>query len=183
MAAQKKEINLLPKENWENSPVGQAVTWVLTVGRYIVILTELVVIIAFLSRFKIDRDLANLYEQTEIKAAQVEALSNVENQFLQTQKRLKAVKELIDSGQSQYQSLKTFVSYIPDTVILEELELSFKEISAQGVAISVSGLEYLTQQLVASEMFTDVELGKISQNRNLEIDFSLSAKIKLTENE
>ena len=59
----KKDINLLPREEFEQKTVGRFLIWALTVGRWIVIVTELIVITAFLSRFKLDRDLANLYEK------------------------------------------------------------------------------------------------------------------------
>ena len=62
MAAPKKhEIELLPKEEWEKTSFGKFIKWTLNVGRYIVIATELIVILAFVSRFKLDRDLTDLY--------------------------------------------------------------------------------------------------------------------------
>jgi len=69
MPAQKSQIELLPREEWEETSFGKFLKWLLTVGRYIVIFTELVVILAFLSRFKLDRDLTDLYKQIENKQA------------------------------------------------------------------------------------------------------------------
>jgi hypothetical protein len=63
----KKEINLLPKEEFEKKPLGKFLVWALSIGRYIVIFTELIVILAFLSRFKLDRDLADLNQSVREK--------------------------------------------------------------------------------------------------------------------
>ena len=56
MAARKKnkEINLLPQEQFAASTTGRVLAWVLSTFRMIVILTEMIVIIAFLSRFWLD---------------------------------------------------------------------------------------------------------------------------------
>ena len=53
-------INLLPKTEFELSFWGRFIKWALSTGRYIIILTELVVIIAFMSRFKLDRDASDV---------------------------------------------------------------------------------------------------------------------------
>ena len=78
MAAQNKDIELLPKEEWEKTSLGKFIKWVLTVGRYIVIFTELIVISAFISRFKLDRDLSKIYEDIEKKQSLVVASSDFE---------------------------------------------------------------------------------------------------------
>ena len=60
MSARSVEFNLFPKEPWERGAVGQLLTWVLSVGRYVVVFTELIVISAFLYRFGLDRNLTDL---------------------------------------------------------------------------------------------------------------------------
>jgi hypothetical protein len=65
----KQEINLLPREEFEKKPIGKFLTWALSIGRYIIIFTELIVILAFLSRFKLDRDLSDLNQSIREKQA------------------------------------------------------------------------------------------------------------------
>jgi len=52
MPAKKREISLLPKEK-EGLPgtVEKATKWLVNVGRWIIVFTELIVILSFLSRF------------------------------------------------------------------------------------------------------------------------------------
>ena len=55
-------------------------------GRHIVLLTELVVIAAFLSRFKLDRDYADLGDKiTGKKKRSLTAMANTESNFRLTQ--------------------------------------------------------------------------------------------------
>ena len=53
-------INLLPQDPFYETPIGRVMAWASTVGRYLVIFTEVVVIFSFASRFKLDRDLTDL---------------------------------------------------------------------------------------------------------------------------
>jgi len=50
----KKEISLLPDEENLDSFSARAFRWLTTVGRYVIVFTELIVICAFLSRFWLD---------------------------------------------------------------------------------------------------------------------------------
>ena len=67
---------------------GRFLKWSLTAGRYIIILTELVVIMAFMSRFKLDHDLSDLNDAILGKQALLEASSNTEKVLRLTQARL-----------------------------------------------------------------------------------------------
>ena len=81
MAAPKSEIELLPQEGWEKGTLGKLLKWALTAGRYIVIVTELAVIMAFLSRFKFDRELTDLHEEIKQKQAVIQSAQSFETEF------------------------------------------------------------------------------------------------------
>src|SRR3989344_8016651 len=98
MPARKSTLNLLPRSDLDGSWWGRFLKWALSTGRYIIILTEMVVIMAFLSRFKLDRDLSDLAERIEGKKNVLVALSGNENVFRSIQKRLTVAKTLIESG-------------------------------------------------------------------------------------
>ena len=51
MSARKEEINLLPQKGFEATTAGRILAWILSTFRIIVIITELLVMVAFLSRF------------------------------------------------------------------------------------------------------------------------------------
>ena len=62
-------VNLLTQDDFSSSPIGKVFLWALSVGRYIVVITELIVILSFLSRFKLDRDLTDVNEAIEKQKA------------------------------------------------------------------------------------------------------------------
>lgn len=177
MAALKKQINLLPHDSWEEKPIGRLVKWVLTIGRYIVILTELIVIIAFISRFKLDRDLSNLYEEIEIKQAKIRSLERFEEEFLFTQKQLKVIKDLGVRKVHYPQTLSLLASLVPIDVTLNKLELNQKGLALIGYSLSEPGLATFIDNLSQAPNFRDIRLNNVSRGGELKIDFKLDAQI------
>ncbi|MBI3385346.1 hypothetical protein HY030_04095, partial [Candidatus Gottesmanbacteria bacterium] len=91
----KININLMPTEDLERTPAGRFLKWALTVGRYIVIFTELIVLIAFLSRFWLDRTLSDLHESIKQKQAIVKSAKDLEDQARSVQNRLHEVSTIL----------------------------------------------------------------------------------------
>lgn len=163
MAAPKpKKINLLVQEGFENSQIGKILAWLLSVGRAIVIVVELVVICAFLSRFWFDRQLTDLIEQNNSKRAQVEASQNFENEFKSVQKRLAAVKQIAEVKLSPSIYIKDASRLLPSEVILENIAFSQGKFSFDGAASSESGLAGFIKSMEESNNFKDVTLANIS---------------------
>ncbi|HUW21273.1 MAG TPA: PilN domain-containing protein [Candidatus Bathyarchaeia archaeon] len=177
MAALKKEINLLPQEDWEKKPTGRLIKWALTVGRYIVVTTELIVIIAFISRFKLDRDLSDLYEEIEIKQARIRSSQQFEKEFRLTQKNLKVIKELTGMINDPSMALTNFARLVPLNVTLDNLEINKDKLAIEGMSLSESGIATLINNLKQSPYFTEIKIENISKEPEMEISFSLEVML------
>lgn len=172
----KKDINLLPREEFEKKPLGRFLTWALSAGRYIVIFTELIVLIAFLSRFKLDRDLSDLYDKIQAKQAQITAQSDFEKEFRAFQTRLATIKTLLKDQTQGEEVMIAVAQAIPNDVSLDELSYSEKAISLGGTALSEDGLGTFLANLSSSEKFTGLNIGNISQEAGEGIKFTINAK-------
>ena len=84
-------INLLPQEEFRKSPVGRILHWATTTFRTIVIITELIVIVAFLSRFSLDAKNADLNDIVRQNQSIIESYKDFEIEFRQIQQRIKSV--------------------------------------------------------------------------------------------
>ena len=82
----KGAINLLPKDSFESSWAGRVLSWALAFGKWTVIVTQLVVIGAFLFRFGYDRKLTDLRRSLEEEAGIVRSYSSIEQPFRLAQK-------------------------------------------------------------------------------------------------
>ena len=90
MAAQKgsKLINLLPQEEFANSTIGRVFTWAMSTFRIIVIGMEMVVMVAFLSRFWLDAINVDLNDIIKQRSAVIAAQSYFEKAFRDLQTRV-----------------------------------------------------------------------------------------------
>ena len=120
----KKEMSFLPEEENVNSITARFVRWITTVGRFVIVFTELIVICAFLSRFWLDRTNSDLSEVVRQQKAILESTVDFENDYNQLQKRLKLIKNYYQN-QPEYQScLTTLVESTPAEISYTSLEIN-----------------------------------------------------------
>lgn len=183
MAAKKKKrkdkINLLPTEIFQSSVLGRVLKWALTSFRVMVIVCELVVMAAFLSRFWLDARNSDLNEEINVAKAQVSAYKEIENKTRDLQKRLLIAKELY-SDKKMTDMVTEINRFIPPDVFLNSVSLVDGIIQIKATSFSEYSAVQFIVNLESSEMFDEVSLGQMSssiENENL-ITFTLKTKLK-----
>lgn len=181
MAAPKNEIEFLPQEGWEKGTLGKLLKWALTVGRYIVIITELAVILAFLSRFKFDRELSDLHEEIKQKQTVVESAQKFEQEFRLLQKRLE-VFDGLEKDRLQSTALLTHLSeIIPLDVYLDNLNIDKQTVSFNANAASEMSLATFVNRLKQSPHFEKISLSQVSLNPVAAIGIKFQIKTNLAQ--
>lgn len=175
-APKRREINLLTRRGFENALLGKIINWALSAGRIIVIVTELIVIAAFLSRFWLDRTLTDLNEQNTALKSQVEAFSSFEKEFRSFQERLALYKNLAGSQIKYSKTIKEIASSLPAEVALTNISVSENSIEIKGKALSEGGLLGFIKALGGAQTVKDIKLADLSlEARGQElISFSLT---------
>lgn len=169
-------VNLLPVDRFEYSRVGRFLKWALSIGRRVVMLTELVVIAAFLSRFWFDRSLVNLREQRIQKEAVVDSYDTVLQTFLKTQSQLSAIRNILNSQYNVAGRLTDIQSSTPEGVDYEEIDVSSRSATVRGTASAgpvLSGLLSRLQQTPGVSKVT-VKLLELSRKRFPGFDFEVN---------
>src|SRR5690554_2981690 len=87
-------INLLPKDPFFETVVGKTLKWALSAGRYIVIFTELIVILSFLARFTLDRQLTDVNSDIANNETIVASYGELEENFRRAQERTTQIKQI-----------------------------------------------------------------------------------------
>ncbi len=165
-------INLLPKTEFELSFWGRFIKWALSSGRYIIILTELVVIIAFMSRFKLDRDASDVGDAILGKQSLLEASSNTEKTLRLVQNKLEWANQKLNGAPK--------INIILDKLFnANVVSLSIKNTDITLIAKTVSETELgnLVGRLNEDKTFKSVELSDISTDVDGTIKFTLKLKI------
>src|SRR5687768_11859166 len=85
-------INLLTKEDFDATLLGQFFHWALSYGRYIIIFTQIIVLGVFFMRFVLDREHIDLKESVMEKQALISSIADVENEIRSIQNRLLKIK-------------------------------------------------------------------------------------------
>lgn len=180
MTAPKTNIDFIPKEDWEKTSFGKALKWLLVVGRYIVIFTELIVIVVFLLRFKYDRQLSNLHEETKRKQAIIEANSKFESDFRILQSRLITINGLREEQLITNKVLANISSITPLDVYFSNISVSKNSATFNATALSEAGLATFVQNLKKSREFDGLSITKLSTgtNQELGIKFDLKSDLK-----
>ena len=163
--AKTRVINLLPQEEFDVSVVGRILKWAMGTFRIIVIITEMIVMGAFLSRFWLDARNSDLNDLIEVKSAQISLQSEFEKEFRGLQTKLNIIEEVSKNTKSS-EVLSRVSSKLPPDASFSSL--SFQESSAQikGVAGGEIAIMQFILNLDADEFFKEVSLGQVSQSEN-----------------
>lgn len=158
-----KQINLIPQDEFETSTSGRVLKWALSTFRITVIITELIVMSAFLSRFWFDSRNSDLNDELNITKSQILAYSETEREFRTNQVKLSVVKSLYAESNTS-RVVENVSKIIPRDVFLNSISImnndlnikayAFSEISIAQLLINLSNLNYLSQ----------VNLGQVSSS-------------------
>lgn len=168
------EVNLLPSDDFEGKPGGQFLKWALTWGKRIVVTTELVVILAFLSRFWFDTEIANLSEKIDQEKLIVQSASAFEKDFRVLSDRI-AKARAIEKQPSPLSVYDQAVKLIPPTVIVTQMSFSDNSISLSANSDEIS-LGKIVAAFKNSPDFADLIVERVSKTSDVvNVNFSLRA--------
>lgn len=161
--AKSKRINLLPREEFEASIVGRVLRWTMGTFRIIVIITEMVVMGAFLSRFWLDAQNSDLTDQIKILNAQISAQADFEKEFRGVQTKLKIYKDISQTVQS-YNKLNLIASKIPIDITLTNITVNSASSSIKGSSVNEIGIAQLLSNLKTESAFKQVDLSSLGSS-------------------
>jgi Tfp pilus assembly protein PilN len=169
MAAQKQiksEINLLPQKGFAASTSGRVLLWILSTFRVIVIVTEIIVMMAFLSRFWLDAQNTDLSEEIQQKQAVLASYTNFEREWKDTQKRLKIFSTLTLNEEIAADTINLIASYLPSDIFLTSVSIVSNETTVEGVSPSERGIQQFLVNLQSAEALSQVELSNIETDKD-----------------
>lgn len=131
-------INLL--KNKEGSFFGGFINWTLTIGRLVIILTQIIALSAFLYRFSLDRKLMELRSQIKQKQIIVSSLKTNEAKYRDLQDRLYLTSNLSNLSHERHKILRDILSLTPQGIKLNDLSLNKNNISINANVQAISSL-------------------------------------------
>ncbi len=184
MAAQPSfsKINLVPQDEFEKSTIGKILRWSLTAGKSIVIVTEFVVILAFLSRFKLDRDLNDLNEVINQKVEVVESYAETEKQMRSLQKRALVAVDVKSSTIGFGEWWRRLSSITPSDTTFDSVDINTEQVTLKGLSSSGTSFTQLVEGIKKTEKVGEIDINKIAFDQSQGgVSFELTARLKTTE--
>jgi len=158
----KTEINLLPLDTFSVGTFGRTLNWLLSTFRVIVIVVELAVMAAFLSRFWLDAKNSDLSDEIRQKEALLTASKQFEDSFNTAKEKIKIYGELTSSENRLSPNLINLPNLLPEGIILRSFNLSGPTTSLDGSAQTTEQIAQLMANLEATEKYKNPLLGQIS---------------------
>lgn len=173
-SAQKKSfVNLLPRTDFETSFGGKFLHWAIFYGRYLIILTEIVVILAFFLRFGVDAQLSSVNDAIGGKKNIIAANLKFEATYLGIQNRLNTVGKIV-STTPYWQTLESVTNQIPEGVKITTMTMTDHEFNLAGNGDQAS-FNTLVDRMLAQKTFKNVSLSNITYDTSSAVKFILKA--------
>lgn len=172
----KRSINLLPRDDFESSSLGIILEWSLVFGKWAVILTQLVVMGAFLYRFTLDRSLTDLRKSIAKNVAIVKSYDQMERDFVLAQKQVSQAKLALSSQETMLKTLAKIQAITPNEVWYDRLSFTPQGITLTAYAASLPGFGRFLTLVQADTQFNGVRIGKIesSSAKGAQLQFDIS---------
>lgn len=153
-------INLVPKDPFFHTPLGRALQWALSAGRYIIIFTELIVIISFAARFTLDRQITDLNTEIVANESAIRNYGEIESDFRLAQAKIENVKQ-IEQDVNIVDVFQKLSEVTPQDVTLSQLVISPSTITVTGKTLSQTSFNLLVNNLQLSSQFRNVSISKV----------------------
>lgn len=173
-----KQINLIPQDEFETSNFGRILKWALSTFRIVVIITELIVMSAFLSRFWLDAKNSDLNEEINNSKAQILAYKNIETEFRSLQQQTAIAKALYLEPKIS-SIITTISSSIPNDIVVSSISDTNNELAIKASSLSERSIAQMLVNLQSTSELKEVSLIQANSNfdNNATTVFTVSAKI------
>lgn len=158
------KINLLPQKGFSSTTTGRILAWILSTFRVIVIVTEIIVMIAFLSRFWLDAQNTDLTEEIDLKKSILSSYQTFEDEFKKTQSQIVTYDTFL-KGRIEFTSmLNSIRQYLPNDVILTAISFSDTQVTISGYSPNEISIEQFRVNLLSTDQFPNLEPAEIKSS-------------------
>lgn len=152
-------INLVKGRS--GSYVDRFMSWALSIGRLVVIITETIALATFLTRFSYDRQISDLHSKIKQDQAIVKAYADQEATYRNTQDRLTSIQQLENQAPQLVDLMKGIAITIPSDTTLSDLTVTPDSLKVEAIFQSTTSLATLIKSLQDNPKITSVSLDKI----------------------
>lgn len=158
----KYHINLVSRK--EMSVVDKTLYFFLNYVRYILVITQLIVIGVLFFRFKIDQSIIDLKDSIAQKKEIIKVFQPSFEEAARVDTQLRAIQTIVTDQSRQNESLDYLLSRFPRDVYLSRMDLDDATYTLTGITLNSQVLRNYYSLLLQDNRFKTVELSNIKRN-------------------
>ncbi len=136
--------------------------WALSIGRLLIIITEIIAFSTFIYRFSLDRTIIDLHSKIKQEKAIIESLKDKEAIYRNVQERVTLTKQISDKGNEKVQTLNDIIALTPTGITFNNFDLGQDQLSLDCNVESVSSLTTFVKSLKSYSKVSSVTIGSIT---------------------
>ncbi len=177
MAEKVSTINLLPQSG--DSFITQFFNWALTIGRLLIIITEMVALGTFIYRFSLDMQIVDLHDKIKAESFIVANFKDAETTFRDIQDRLTTVKRYTAVGGTTTGIFTDITKMGQGKVTFKDLTVNTQNAKIEVAAPTTTTLSAFVDALKTYPSIASVAIDKVQNNTtSAQIIVTITATLK-----
>ncbi len=173
----KRVINLLPDKG--DNLLSQFLSWALTVGRLLIIITETLALSVFIYRFSLDVKIIDLHDKIKSASAIVGSFKEGEETFRNLQARLSFIKEYDTKKDRTLTLLEEVIELGRNKITFKNLSVTITNIEIEAESPSAAALTAFVQGIKNHPEVTAVNIDRVQNStENGLVTISIVAELK-----
>lgn len=152
--------------------------WTLTIGRLIVIITEVIAVIAFIYRFSLDEKLVDLHSVIKQKQNIISVLKNDENKYRNLQDRIALAATFSEKANKSNQTITDIAGLIPKQARINNLILNKNQLNIDINVSSVFPLASLINSLKNYSGVKSISIDNIESKPSVGLSANITTMLK-----
>ncbi len=155
------KINLLPPK--EKSLVDKIIYFALNYLRYILVITQIIVIGVFFYRFKIDQEIIDLKEELQQKQEIVLVSSPLFKQAEATDIKINEVRQILVDQETLKEMIKYLLTRFPEKIYLDKMTIQENSFKLEGFTQDIKTLRVFFEKIKKENRFKTVNLKNVKK--------------------
>ncbi|MDP3974625.1 MAG: hypothetical protein Q8P65_01400 [bacterium] len=160
----KYKINLIGHNNNKKGVINNLNYFFFNYFRYILVLTQLVVISVLFFRFSIDQSIIDLKESINQQEEVLKAVKPIIDETQRVDLKLKESKKIIETQDLFLYQLTYLIPKFPETIFLNTLSLTKDTAQMQGRILNPNHLQSYFNKIKSEKKYAEVTLGQIDRD-------------------
>lgn len=166
-------INLFPEK--EKDAVDKIMYFAFHYLRYILVITQFIVICVFFFRFKVDQEIVDLKDGLQQKQQIIESTKSLLDEVAFLETKTQSLGSLMKKQENFNSMYNYFITSLPSDLVITSLNFTPSGISCDGYSINPATIQKFKEQLLNEKRFKTVNLESVRKSTT---GFSFTLKLE-----